>query len=139
MKNIPESERTKKLVNARPQQCYRNAFRVVSSLPDYAGATYVEGLAVLPGGFPLEHGWVERDGEIIDPTLLDDGIAYFPGLRFQGQRGIAEALALPKPDYTTEDLPIFYRMGWGGNDSPEFRAARDRAMALTYSLCEQSV
>ena len=28
-----------------------------------------------------------------------------------------------KPEYTTEDFPIFYRFGWAGIDSPEFRAA----------------
>jgi hypothetical protein len=139
MKNIYESNRTNKLVAARAKQCYNNAFRVVSTLPEYAEATYVEGLVVLPGGLLIEHGWVERDGEVIDPTLLYDGIAYFPGLRFRGVRGIAEAMTtIPKPGYTREDLPIFYRMGWGGADSAEFRAARDRAMALSNGLCSRS-
>jgi hypothetical protein len=78
-------------------------------------------MAIL-GFLPIEHGWVEKDGVIVDPTLpLDKGV-YFPGLRFKGQRGLAEALRIAKPGYTTE-LPIFYRFGWGGVDSPEFRAA----------------
>ena len=29
-------------------------------------------------------------------------------------RYLRRALAIPKPDYTTEDFPIFYRFGWGG-------------------------
>jgi hypothetical protein len=54
MKNIPESERTKKRIAARAKSCYYNAFRVVTSLPEYADAAYVEGLAVLPCGIPLD-------------------------------------------------------------------------------------
>ena len=82
---------------------------------------YVEGMAVF-GGLPVEHGWVEKDGVIVDPTLpLKPGV-YFPGLRFRGELEVAEALRIPKATYTS-DLPIFYRFGWGGVDSPEFRAA----------------
>jgi len=138
MKNIPESERTKKRIKARAKNCYSNAFRVVTFLPEYADATYVEGLAVLPSGVLIEHGWVAKNGEVIDPTLTGDGITYFPGLRFEGERGIARAMAIPKPEYTTEDLPIFYRFGWGGNDNPEFRQARNLAMAYSNDLCKRS-
>ena len=59
----------------------------------------------------------------MDPTLPRDDIAYFAGLRFRGQREIAEAMQTPKPPRTTDDFPIFYRFGWGGVESPEFRAA----------------
>ena len=65
---------------------------------------------------------MEHDGIVIDPTLPDDKMVYFPGLRFTGGRGIAEAIQIPKKDWC-EDLPIFYRFGWGGIESPEFRAA----------------
>ena len=71
----------------------------------------------------IEHGWVEKDGVIIDPTLPDRDQIYFPGLRFKGQRGLGEAMQIPKPEITWEDFPIFYRFGWEGIDSPEFRAA----------------
>jgi hypothetical protein len=47
---------------------------------------------------------------------------YFPGLSFTGGLGIAEALQIPKED-RCEEQPIFYRSGWGGIESPEFRAA----------------
>ena len=39
----------------------------------------------------LEHGWVELDGEIIDPTLPEADMPYFPGLRFVGKAGLEEA------------------------------------------------
>jgi hypothetical protein len=138
MKNVSESQRTSQKIKARAKRCYNNAVRVVTMLPEYANATYVEGFAVLPSGVPLEHGWVEMNGEIIDPTLIGDGITYFPGLRFDGERGIAEAFTIPKPDYTEEDLPIFYRMGWGGSDSPEFSDASRRAWEFARELCGQS-
>ena len=59
---------------------------------------------------------------VIDPTLPHDDIVYFPGLRFTGGLGISEALRIPKEGWC-EELPIFYRFGWGGIESPEFRSA----------------
>ena len=122
-KDVAESERTGRLVRAMRKQCYVNACRVVLNVPEYAEADYVEGIAVIKGVMVIEHGWVERDGVIVDPTLLRDNLVYFAGLRFRGQREIAEAMQIPKPPRTTDDFPIFYRFGWGGIDSPEFRAA----------------
>lgn len=121
-KNKEESSRVRKLIRAKAKQCYLSAFRVIQSIQEYADADYIEGMAVVDGVLPIEHGWVEMNGEIIDPTLPDDDLAYFAGLRFKGGLGIAKAFHIPKPDYC-EDLPIFYRFGWGGIDSPEFRAA----------------
>lgn len=43
-------------------------------------------------------------------------------MRFTGSLGISEALQIPKEDWC-EDLPIFYRFGWGGIENPEFRSA----------------
>jgi hypothetical protein len=118
-----ESKRISKLLRAKGKQCYHNAFRVVMEIPEYAKADYVEGLAVFDDAMVIEHGWVEKDGMIVDPTLPSDEMIYFPGLRFKGQQGLAEAVRIPKPERTREDFPIFYRFGWGGIDSPEFRAA----------------
>src|SRR4051812_5123269 len=125
-KNVAASVRVAKdrNVRAKPGQCYANAFRVVLHVPEYAGATYVEGMAVLKSGLVIEHGWVEHQGEVIDPTLPEEPVAYFPGLRFEGAKGIAKALAIPKPDGCDRDLPIFSRFGWGA-DSPEFCKARE--------------
>jgi len=116
---------TDKRVGAMPQQCFYNSFKVLFYIPEYSEATYIEGMAILKGKLLLEHGWVEKDGEIIDPTLPDNDILYFPGLRFEGILGLSKALRIPKDG--TEDFPIFYRFGWGGRDSPEFSAARETA------------
>ena len=83
----------------------------------------MEGLAVIEGVIVIEHGWVEMDGMIVDPTLPRDNLTYFPGLQFKGQREVSEAMQIPKPPRTTDDFPIFYRFGWGGIESPEFREA----------------
>ena len=123
MKDIIESKRVRRLVRAKSKQCYHNAFRVVFEIPEYAEAEYVEGLAVIGGALVIEHGWVEKDGVVIDPTMPSDDLGYFPGLRFKGQRGVAKAMQISKPERTREDLPIFYRFGWGGIESAEFRLA----------------
>src|SRR5437764_577654 len=133
MKNTQESGRVARhpSVRATPKNCYLNALRVVQHIPGYEQAWYVEGLAVLPIGFAVEHGWVERGGDVVDPTPPphDEGVVYFPGLRFRCCQGIAEALNTPKPRWT-KDFPLFYRHGWGGHDSPDFRAAREAAWAF---------
>lgn len=134
MKDVIESKRVRKLVRARQQQCFWNAFQVIQRIPEYADAEYVEGMAVNAYGLAFDHGWVEKDGMIVDPTLPEAELAYFPGLRFKGLRGLAEALQIPKPKHTREDLPIFYRFGWGGVKSPEFRSAN--AAAYRFAGCE---
>jgi hypothetical protein len=83
----------------------------------------------------MEHGWIEFDGEIIDPTLPTDRIVYFPGLRFDGGQGLSTAFKIPKPK-GNHDLPIFYRFGRCGSDSPEFSSARE-AESLYSSLLSQ--
>ena len=118
MKDVKESKRVRKLVGVKVKQCYLNAFRVIQNVPEYAKADYVEGMAVL-GGLPIEHGWVEKNGIIIDPTLPDDQGEYFPGLRFSGEYGLAEALQR----FKSPELPFFYHFGWGGVDCPEFKGA----------------
>ena len=122
-KDVCESKRVKRLVRATAHQCYWNAFQVVQRIPEYSDAEYIEGMAVNNHGLALEHGWVEKDGMIVDPTLPSDKLVYFPGLRFKGLRGLIEALRIPRPEHTTETFPIFYRFGWGGIESPDFRAA----------------
>ena len=69
---------------------------------------YCEGadIAVIEGVMVIEHGWVERDGMVVDPTLPRDNMVYFAGLRFRGQTEIAEAMQIPKPPRTTDDFPI---------------------------------
>jgi|ERR1043165_5172557 hypothetical protein len=125
-KNTQESLRLQKAVKAKHKQCFINAVRVVWNVREYHRATYVEGIAVVDG-MCIEHGWVEHDGEILDPTLPQEDMIYFAGLRFEGEPGIAEGIKRPKPK-GAEDLPFFYRYGWGGKDSPEFCQAWQQAL-----------
>jgi hypothetical protein len=79
-------------------------------------------------GLVLEHAWLEHACVILDPTLPDARLAYFPGLRFACRDGLAEAAALPGMLECSCGLPIFFRSGPGGHDSPAFRAAREAAV-----------
>jgi hypothetical protein len=132
-KNKEESARLAKQIRAKKRQCYYNAFSVIFYVKDFAGADYVEGYAVTREGLAIEHGWIEANGEILDPTLPDDDVTYFPGLRWRGERGIAEAMRIPK-DTGTSDLPFFYRFGWGGSGSPEFMKAWEQAKNFVNEL-----
>jgi len=132
-KNVEESLRVADLVESEEQQCYGNAFHVVQEVEGYCQAIYVEGTVVNEIGLPFDHGWVEKDGEIIDPTLSEDSLTYFPGLRYPGVKGLAEAIQLPK-EPELDDLPFFFRFGPGGMRSPEFCQARNEAIAYSESL-----
>jgi hypothetical protein len=147
-KNVPASLTLSKdkRVSMKARQCYYNCFQSIVHLREYRAATYVEGMAVIDGGLLIEHGWLEIEGEIVDPTLPSDEAIYFPGLRFVGERGIAAAMRIAKPEWC-EDLPFFYRFGWGGSDSPEFVSARKAAhrwlklkypQAITTSFSEEA-
>ena len=84
-KNVDRSTKLKRAVRAKPKQCFANAWDAIETQEEYKHATYVEGMAV-DGQLVFEHGWVEHEGEIIDPTLPGADMAYFPGLRFKGSR-----------------------------------------------------
>lgn len=84
-KNVAESRRAARLVNAQPNLCWQNAVDLVWS-DEFAGATYVEGAIISrKAGFPQEHGWVVFNGEIIDPTLPDWELFYFPAHQWAGE------------------------------------------------------
>ena len=126
-----------KRIDIRPSQCYHNAVQAILHCPEYERAGYIEGIAHC--GFGMEHGWLELDGHIIDPTLPTDRMVYFPGLRFEGAQGLSTVLKFFKPK-GTQDLPIFYRFGFGGHNSPEFRSAREAERRYSSLLIEaQSV
>lgn len=122
-KDIAESMRVADVVHAVGQQCYRNAFRVIKNVPEYSKADYVEGIATFDKGGLIEHGWIEKEGVVVDPTLPQDELVYFPGLRFTGREGLKRAMRIPKPKVTQEIVPLFYRFGWGGRDSPAMLAS----------------
>jgi hypothetical protein len=126
-KNIQESLRLQDAIHARKALCYINAINVVLYVAGYGRATYVEGLAVDEDKC-YKHGWVERNSEILDPTLPVKKMGYFPGLKFEGKKGIEDAMCLPVAE-TGEYLPLLYGFG----NCPEFRRAWERAVAFAAS------
>jgi hypothetical protein len=98
-------------------------------------AVYVEGMLVDVSGFCTEHGWLEIDGQIVDPTLPEDDGFYFSGLRFGGMPELSRAMQNTK-DRQPDGVPIFYAYGWEGETSPEFRAAREASMAFVSAMVE---
>ncbi len=125
-----------KRIGVKPQQCWYNAFKTMFYCPEYEQATYVEG--VVHDSVSIEHGWIEFNGEILDPTLPSLDLIYFPGLRFAGMREVSKVMRLPKPE-SCEDLPFFSRFGWGGGNSPEFRAAWEGALRYCNRLVEANI
>lgn len=124
--NKDESKRVGRAVRAIPKQCWFNARKAILKLEDYAAASYVEGWVVLDGGVLIEHGWVVRGDEVIDPTLPDCVDAYFPGLEFRGREEIHAFLASPQGRKCRQS-PFLYAYGWGGRHSPSMRAAMKNA------------
>ena len=129
-KDESESERLGRRIHALPKQCWFNARRAVMRLKDCAGASYVEGWAVLDGGMMIEHSWVVRDGILLDPTLPTRVDTYFPGLEFRGREEINAFLATPRGKKCKRS-PFFYAYGWGGWCSPMMRKAQADASAYT--------
>lgn len=110
----------------------------MQELPEFHDSTYVEGIAYLDDGFQVEHAWLERGDEIIDPTLPRKSAVYFSGLRFDGVAGLGEAMAIPKKK-GGRDLPLFHRFGFGGSLSPEFTAARRAADRIVGMMASEGV
>lgn len=133
-KDEAESERVRRRVRSQPKRCWFNARRAILKLDDYADASYVEGWAVHDNGLMIEHGWVVREGVIIDPTIPRKPYRYFPGLEFRGRTGIAEFLATPEGRKCRRS-PFFFAFGWGGGDSPSYTRAFQHVLDYVRSLC----
>lgn len=117
------SERLGQRIRAVPKQCWFNSRRAVMRLKDFAGTSYVEGWAVCDSGMMMEHGWVVRDGVLLDPTLPTGVDAYFPGLEFRGRNEISAFLATSR-GRKCKRSPFFFAYGWGGWCSPTMRKAQ---------------
>jgi hypothetical protein len=127
-KDKAESHRVGRAIRAAMKRCWFNARKAVLKLDDYADASYIEGWVVdLDGGSMMEHGWVMRNGKVIDPTLPHKNYAHFPGLEFKGRKAIEEFLATPLGRKHRKD-PFFYAFGWGGCESPGYMKAFYDAM-----------
>lgn len=111
-----------KTVRAPSKECWLNAFRAMHERP---GLRYVEGWCVL-NGLLVEHGWLETDTAIVDPTLYRHPPArYFAGLVFTPAAASSTLQVLG-----TGELPI----AWHMRQAPEFapyKAAFDAALAYS--------
>jgi hypothetical protein len=127
-KDKMESKRVGSMVNVEANQCYFNARKVMRSLPDYSEATYVEGFIVTEDGACFEHGWIVKDGKIIDPTLPNGDDSYFSGLEFAGREGIRQFLST-QVGIRFSNHPFHEAFGWNpGRDCPIFLQAFKQAM-----------
>lgn len=132
-KDAEESARVARSIGAVVKSCFFNARKAILKLEDYRDASYVEGFAIIDMGAAIEHGWIVREGQVVDPTLPIGTRAYYPGLEFQGRDGINEFLATPA-GRRCKNTPFFYAFGWGGDDSESFRRARRDAGDLMIAL-----
>ncbi len=59
-------------IEAKRKQCYWNAIEAQQGIVPLRDALYVEGFVVWApqGGAWFEHGWLEYEGQIVDPTLI---------------------------------------------------------------------
>ena len=124
-----------KRIKAKPKQCWYNCFKTLMYCREYEyDAVYVEGIFVdSVYCFETEHGWLEIDGQIVDPTLpMYDGV-YFPGLRYKGMPELSTAMR-EASERKSSGVPIFYAFGRGGHDSPEFRSSREASMAFLRAI-----
>lgn len=118
------SERAAAMIGAEVHHCWNNAWRAIQDMPELAGAYYVEGWAVTVGisvgrmGIPIEHGWIELDGKVIDPTEPEGHQVYYAGLRLTREEAERAILEYPPNAMEPElDLPLVWRVGgWGGFD-----------------------
>lgn len=122
MKNNDLSTEWSRRVKAVPKACWRNSVKVIRWLKD-PGSSYVEGFVRLDylGHIVVEHGWVElSDGTIIDPTIPDKDVTYFPGVRYSREEVLGKKQSEP---------PFVWggKHGWGGFGHPEYRKAHEKA------------
>jgi len=126
VKDRAESERVAQLAGANPNNCYCNARAVLRSLPEYADAAYVEGYVVTHEGGIFEHGWLVKDGMIVDPSIREDGTSYFPGLEFSGRDQVRTFLRTER-GRRLHGHPFYQAFGEFGAESSSFQEAFRRA------------
>ncbi|MBF2000474.1 MAG: hypothetical protein IGS50_15040 [Synechococcales cyanobacterium C42_A2020_086] len=98
-------------INSKARKPFDNAYHAALVIE---GALYVQGFLILPGK-PyrlLEHGWLELEDCIIDPSLphlhqSPESLRYFPAQRLTVTQ-LKAAVEEAKEDYPEDDpLPIY--------------------------------
>ncbi len=119
-KNVIDREMSKQIaeaVEAQAGMCYRNARRALMGVPGLGKAKYVEGWVIdlCQRGIqpPKEHGWLEMNGHVIEPTEPDAAYIYFGVMRYD--RAEVRRWGADAP----EDVP-YIRQHYE-RESPEFK------------------
>ena len=123
--DIEQSKAIADKVDIKPKECFRNALIALSVLPD--NAIYVEGYCVSQDdALLIEHGWIELDDSIIDPTLYQTELAgYFAGLK------ISKSDIVQRFRRGAIELPL-----WVQADSHDMRTAQDNGLKFCSDLLQ---
>jgi hypothetical protein len=121
------SRRLAEALGSQTHSAWLKAWQALQSDPNLGDGLYVEGWAVtLDGLLAMEHGWLELDGRIVDPTQWDGDVAYFPGLRFDKDQAL-------KALQNNPELPIAGQGGARLWDNPAYYRAWQDANIFTRS------
>lgn len=80
--NLEGSQELRSRIRPEPQACWKNSIIALRVIEELAEAVYVEGWSVTQEGLVIEHGWLEFDGAVLEPTVEVPFKAYFPGVRY---------------------------------------------------------
>ena len=106
-------------ITMRPGECFYNAHKAAEKMP---GAFYVEGWAVTQAAGLTDHGWIEVEGEIVDPSWAASGF----GKYYAAAERFSRDSFLRAWTENAGELPLMWRHGWGGGElgAQALRAAR---------------
>ncbi|MGV0025677.1 hypothetical protein [Phormidesmis priestleyi] len=101
-------------VKSKAKSIFENAYKAALVTE---GATYVQGFVVFAGSpfKPIEHGWLELDDCLIDPSFQHlnrkaDQLFYFPAQRLTVKQ-LKKAIEEAEEDYPEDDaLPVYGKM-----------------------------
>lgn len=138
-------------IQSKPKQCFENAYQGILAIAQrgedsYNSAIYVQGFLVMPGApyKPLEHGWIELEKQILDPTFphlscVAQDLHYFPAQYFTIKQ-LQAILEESQEDYPEDDpLPVYGNQPYeyygnsmlGGSD---YQTAYELALAKSREL-----
>ena len=101
------------------------------SAEDFTRATYVEGVVISRQvTWPQEHAWIVFNGEIIDPTLPDMELHYFPAHQWTGDDFL-------RVHFRYKDKPFFRHVEFMTKGvQVEMDKARKKAKKHALAWCE---
>ncbi|MCU0524967.1 MAG: hypothetical protein MUF72_09100 [Elainella sp. Prado103] len=138
-------------IKSKSRQPFDNAYRAALAIE---GAVYVQGFLVYASK-PyrlVEHGWLEVEGQIIDPNLPHlnkkaEDLCYFPAQQLTVQQ-LKAAIEEAKEDYPDDDpLPIYGSTPYeyygdvmlGGKEYQQaYKAAEAKCQELTRAVVDQN-